>query len=358
MKAILFTSLCLLIFPYCFCQNNKDGIELPEIKTNAIALGIPEHTSSTVKPIKSLLVIDARFDTTSLGLYQTIPGKYFSAVAATNTVDEITGFLKNYLEIEKKRNNGSRTIIMVIRKLWLTNELQQELPIENRNNIKGRPDGGVIAKFEFYCSKGNGYTPLYRFDTIYTGLKSIRYDAEENLRDVLIMSVKPLMETDLNELSSARKEMSLHEIDLYSKQQFDIPVIQTNTYKKGVYQTFDEFKMNHPSITTYSIEDDKLTKTIFFKDDQGEHPIRDVWGYCDGNHLYIKSGDNYFELVKKQHTFISIASRPLKRRRDFKAGNVLLFGSVMGTVGKGNKKVSYNLYIKPYELDMDTGELY
>jgi hypothetical protein len=48
----------------------------------------------------------------------------------------------------------------------------------------------------------------------------------------------------------------------------------------------------------------------------------------------------------------------LKRRRDLKAGNVFLFGPVAGTVGRGNKKVSYNLSIKPYELDMDTGELY
>ncbi len=245
---------------------------------------------------------------------------------------------------------------MVIKKLWATPDLQEEGNYEpQRNKAAG---GGVIAKFEFYCSNGEGYAPLYRFDTAYGGLKSIKREAPEYITRVLTLSVQKLLNADFTRLSPATKNMSFSEIILYSNQQNATPIAAANTYQKGVYKTFDEFKMNAPSILNYEIEEAKLTKTIFLNDGKGAYPVRNLWGYCDGSRLYINSADNYFELVKNGNTFISNAARSLSRKRSIKAGNVIMLGVLAGGVGPNNKKTTYNLTLKLYELDMETGELY
>ncbi len=186
----------------------------------------------------------------------------------------------------------------------------------------------------------------------------MKRDAAEYISNVLALSVQKLLTSGLTTFPLPVKIMSLDEIMRYSSQQVHIPIFTATVYKKGVYKTFGDFKMNNPSIFNYEIEEDKLTKTIFLNDGQGAYPVRDLWGYCDGTHIYINSADNYFELIKKGNTFISNAARSLSRQRHVKAGNVLMLGVVGGGIGRGNKKTTYILIRKLYELDMDTGELY
>lgn len=359
MKTILFTSFCLLNFYYSFCQDHKNDIVLSEINTNEIILRPPATTSPAINiQISDIKVIDARFDSISYGLYQNYPNKYYSIIARENAAREIAAFLKDYLHVEKAASPRGKNIIIVLRKLWLTNQLQVDKESADDSKANGAGAGGVIAKLEFYCSNGRGYSPLYRFDTTCAGIKNIKYNTVEYISNVLMLSVQKLIDTDPGTISPDGKKMSLQEIMLYSKSRFDIPILSTETYNKGVYKTFDEFKMNKPSLVNYEIREDKLTKTIFLKDSHGEYPLRESWGYCDGTNLFIGSADNYFKLIKNQNTFISNAVRSISRTRNIKAGNVIALGLFAGGVGRGNKKVSYTLSYKLYELDMDTGELY
>jgi hypothetical protein len=172
------------------------------------------------------------------------------------------------------------------------------------------------------------------------------------------MSVQRLADINLHDVSLHRTKISLESIEADNKRQLEIPLFQDVTYKKGVYKTFDEFKMDNPSFTDYELVEDKYTKTILVKDIKGAYPIRDVWGYSDGKHLYIQSADNYFELLSRQNTFICNGAKALSRYRVVKAGNVLTLGTLYGSVGRQNKKVIYNLDLKPFELDMDTGRLF
>ncbi len=356
MKIILLATFISLIFSPCYSQADKNSSILPEIKTTEITLVHPSVTTAEKKYISGLIVVDARFDTSSYGLYQNYPNKYYSIVGAKSAADDVRDFLRNYLEVTPTNNGSDKKIVMVIKKLWATSALQQET--DNEFEISPGESGGVVAKFEFYSSNGEGYSPLYRFDTTVNGLKSMKKDAAEYISKVLALSVERLPISRVTAVSLSGKIMSLEEIMVYSSQQANIPIVNATAYKKGVYKTFDDFKMNNPSILNYEIETDKLTKTIFLNDGQGAYPVRDLWGYCDGRHVYINSADNYFELVKQGNTFISDAARSLSRRRSVKAGNVLMLGVVGGGIGRGNKKTTYSLSRKLYELDMDTGELY
>lgn len=247
---------------------------------------------------------------------------------------------------------------MVIRKLWLTNELRQDTNSNAATNPAGSWLSGVIARIEFYYSGDNGYSPFYRFDTMYARDGNILNNTDY-VTDVLVMSARKLLTVDLNNVRPAKIKMSLSEIDAYNTKTFDIPIIHTGVYNKGVYKTFEEFKTNSPSINSFEIEGDKLSKTVFVKNAAGEYgALRDVWGYCDGTHLYIQSADSYFEMIPQQNTFICSAAKAISRYRIVKAENILMLGLFGGGVGKQNKKVTYGLNLKPFELDMDTGELF
>ncbi|HUS03062.1 MAG TPA: hypothetical protein VMY77_15095 [Chitinophagaceae bacterium] len=351
MKSTLLILICLLTFLCCFGQSN----DLPDIKPDIITLKNFKEIPSAKSGISDIIVIDARFDSSSLGFYQTNSEKNYSIITETSLPNEISSFLKDYLQVT---NNG-KSIVMVLKKLWLTNECIEEPNDEaNKKNANGSWLKGIITKFEFYCSYEDGYTPLYRFDSIFSGTINIKDYSKEYLHNALTISIEKLIAADLNNLSSARKKMTLQDIIAYNTKQFNIPVLNTNVYKKGVYKTFAEFKMNTPSFNNYEIKEDKLTETLFIKDGKGEYPVRDVWGFCDGNNLYIKSSDNYFELTKKQNTFICFAAKDLSRSRHVKAGNIIMFGVLGGGMGKGNKKVSYKINRKLYALDMETGEIY
>lgn len=354
MKYTLLTLICLFTFTGGFGQPSKQGY-LPDIKYDTIKFKSPDDITSTKTEISNIIVIDARFDSSSLGFYQTKGGKNYSIIPGYSLTRQVSNFLEKYLITT---NNG-KNIVLVLKKLWLTNECIEE-PIEDVK--KKTPTGtwlnGIITKFEFYCSYQDGYTPLYRFDSIFSGVSNIKDYSWEYLRDALTASVQKLKMADLNNLSSARKKMSLAEIITYSKQQFNIPISNTAIYKKGVYKTFDEFKMNSPSYSDYEIKKDKLTETIFLKGEKGEYPVRAVWGFCDGNNLYIKSSDNYFELVKKQNTFICFGAKTLTRKRRIQAANVIMLGAYAGAMAPGSKKVSYQVDRKLYQLDMETGEIY
>ena len=356
MKIIFLAGFNLLIFFNCLAQANKKEGTLPDIRSKIITLEDPQIKSITNKNISDIKVIDARPDTSSIGFYKTSTGSYYSIVLKTNVADEVSGFLKDYLDIKSNNDDAGAHIILVIKKLLLTNELEKYTDEKHSKNDNVSWLSGVIARFEFYSNNGNGYSPLYRFDTLLSGTDKIGHP-NNYLPDVLLLSIKKLLTSDLKNISPARKKMSLDEIDTYNQRDFNIPIIGAESYNKGVYKTFEEFKNNAPSIANYEVAEDKLTKTIFIKDTAGMYPVRDVWGYCDGQHLYIQSANNYFELVKTENTFICNAAKSISRHRNIKAENVLMLGAFAGSVGKQNKKVTYNLTLTLFHLDMESGEL-
>ncbi len=355
MRFSLFILFFLLTFNRSFSQADKNDLHFPEIIPKEITLGVPDTQASINQEISGLLVIDARYDSTVLGFYKNLANKSCSIVAGTNTVSDISGFMKKYLAVKESGNGNGPVIIMVLKKLWLTDELQEDKSAKNQS---GPWLKGAIANFEFYCGNGDGYIPLYRFDMANVGTKDIRSNAKEYLQDVLMASVEKLITTEFKNIPVIKNKMSLKEIEVYSKRQFNVPIVSSETYKKGVYKTFDEFKSNNPAFSNYEIKKDKFSQMIFIKDVNGEYAVRDVWGYCDGSHLYIKSADNYFELIKKQNTFITIGVKTISKTRTLKLENVIALGLFAGGTGKSNKKVLYSLNYKLYELDMDTGELY
>jgi len=85
-------------------------------------------------------------------------------------------------------------------------------------------------------------------------------------------------------------------------------VDDTLNLRKGVYRSFKEFKYNFPTLLdsfTITSEQKKLVRSIPESKDSATHTVyhvllpdhynesHEVWGYCDGQYVYITTGQAY-----------------------------------------------------------------
>ena len=78
----------------------------------------------------------------------------------------------------------------------------------------------------------------------------------------------------------------------------DTYITNTSVYTKGIYQTFEEFKYNRPSIVAnYTFH----RKNLWLTDEQTGKKKKinkeEIWGFCDGSRIYVSWG-KYNELLE------------------------------------------------------------
>ncbi|SHL91742.1 hypothetical protein SAMN05444266_105466 [Chitinophaga jiangningensis] len=75
-------------------------------------------------------------------------------------------------------------------------------------------------------------------------------------------------------------------------------IIYANTYQQGLYHTFREFQTNAPSENGNLVIKDRSSAAqmylladknqLVIRDATGERKVKDYWGYCDGQHIYVR----------------------------------------------------------------------
>jgi hypothetical protein len=126
------------------------------------------------------------------------------------------------------------------------------------------------------------------------------YDSkEEDKLPFLCFALEEMIENVSFELyldsSGKKKEMSVADIESYNARMKDIPILR-DTIRQGVFLTFDEFKNNLPSVTSFSRR--KLRKTnITELVDKNGNTILHYYACYDGSTLRI--GKPLFSLSKK-----------------------------------------------------------
>ena len=157
----------------------------------------------------------------------------------------------------------------------------------------------------------------------------------------------------------------MYEIEAHNQKYSDIPVLKDRALVRGVYFSFEEFKNNNPGQRDFEVEKDKLIDLIFIKQGDGKlAPARDVWGYCDGKYLYIRSMDNYFLLQREGNAFYIYGAKEFKHKKvahdpGIDTGSNTMVGETThfkNPLQKTSKR-HLALELKPYELDLDNGEL-
>ena len=323
--------------------------------------------------INQVMVIDARDDTMGIGYYSKPKGKTLSPVVNTTAYgtssnkswpkvynmpslkDSVSTWINNYLYC-KKNGSAENNLLVVIKKLWLSDEAA---PVLFENGKRGKPmdgwDPGIVCKFEFYLEKDSTFYPLYRFDSIFTFKDKLPDFAGSFITTALKSSLVKLYNINLTEVPAKRRKLTFSEIyHDYAKRSL-IPVLQNPVIKKGVYMNFDEFKRNSPSIENFEFEKSEMGDLLYVTEKNSKYNARNAWGYCDGTNFFINSSDKYSKLIKRGNTFYFTGIKGIVR----KAMHDPLFSSGLNyATNTGRKTTSYKGVLKYYQIDMETGEPY
>jgi hypothetical protein len=235
----------------------------------------------------------------------------------------------------------------------------------------------LFTNIEFYLFKDSGYYALYRFDSAFsTDIKKPINIAGINTagnkqKSFVGLLVQEALETSLSKLEtmdwkknttvSSKRKFTWSEIEAHEHKNFDIPVLNDNVMVPGVYLTFEEFKSNSPSITRFEITKDKLNDFIYIKQSDGRQvSLLNVWGYCDSsNQIFVRSKYNYFKLQRRQNAFYIYGSN--QTIHEFHYRYYPGFQGISGSPyipATGSNTEDYELALKPFQLDWETGELF
>lgn len=336
--------------------------------------------------MQGITVLDARADTANAGLMQ------------KKTVDPVSGILngaENNQTVQRvnkkpifiafadgvKRQverftsqalafSGDTTqpqILMVIKKLWLSDELNFKDQGYTQNKLVGPANrdvwsSGIDIGIEFYLKNGDAYYPMYRYDSIISKALTISEYGQEYVGLALESSLQKLLQMDAKTaVILHKKSFSLAEINLHNEDGFNLPVLRDSILVKGVYMTFEDFKNNRPSHHNFELKKDRFNDVMYLKEANGtEYVARNIWGYCDGHHAYIHSADNFFLLQRSSNAFYIFGAKTLKRTEVSNSGG-LGYTTSTGTAYVPvyyytNSKTAVQL--EPFQLDWSNGKLY
>jgi len=195
---------------------------------------------------------------------------------------------------------------------------------------------------------------LYRFDSIIPLKGNADYDASEFTTLGLKQSLVKMTTIKEQDLIKSNKKITFNDIIKSNEQGHDLP-LYNNKREKGLYKTFEDFKLNAISVNDYEFKKGQMGDIIFIKENGNEFPMRSIWGFCDGKDLYINSGDKYSKLIQSGYNFYFSGTKGLQRNSE----HIFLRSSALNyATDTGLKKITFDISIRYYQLDMENGAIY
>jgi hypothetical protein len=341
----------------------------------AVALQAETCLQPLPDPFASIDIIDARDDSSNIGFFFREKGYYYGGY---NEKDGhkyyrifpsfqlgVNTWVTNYLHT-KKQDTVQNALLIVIKKFCISSEAVPSAFLgDTKVQSRGTFDAGVISKLEFYLKKDTVFYPLYRFDTVLTYTEKLPRYAGYYVTETLKKSLSKLYTINRPNIYRKKTRLTLEEIVLNNKEHGSVPVLTETPLQKGVYKSFEEFKMNTPSLKEYELRKGKFGDLLYVKENGTAYPERYAWGFCDGTDIFINSSDKYAKLIRRQNTFyfagIKGVTRKNKYDSPFHDNSIDLLNTAAGlrVYTKPLSDITYDTkMIKYYTVDMETGEVY
>ncbi|AXY75166.1 hypothetical protein D3H65_14780 [Paraflavitalea soli] len=306
-------------------------------------------------PFSGIEIRDIRPDTTKLGFYRSTKDRHsYKYRFATNTADELTAFLTDHFQQSFTPGSNNRLVIY-IKKLWLSEFDSAELSLHN-THVR---NAWLYLKTEIYLQSQDAYYPIYRFDSVTYARKNNGYTSGGFISTTLLNALQVLDRTDFAKVIQKRK------LDQASVDAFNNLAVATTAFPKpakGVYVSFDEFKNGRPSCTDYEVRFESLADIIYVKAPDGVvYPKRNVWGFSDGETVFIRMGSNFFPLYNQEKTWEFYGTAAMEFRAPRMpilpgAGLPMMIASAGVTEFTQYEKRLVNL--RAFQVDMENGKFY
>ena len=326
---------------------------------------LPPQKHLSLHNINAVFVVDARPDTVPIGFMQKHPLNHAFIELNKSVRQETEDFINDYFQFRK--NDSPRVLVMVLKKMWLTDELDIQNDYLN-DKIKDRKKeytSGIKIKAEFYYKNDNDYYPLYRYDSVLRDSFNVTQNAPYYIHDAIVSSLSKLSNIDgmLDNIGSKRK-LSWEEIRQHNDEAFNIPILKDTNLQRGVYISFDEFKNNNPSEKNFEVRTDKMNDILYIKQQDGkEFVMRNDWGYCDGHKIFIRSVDNFFELQRLGNAYYIYGAKNINRAHPalgVEKTDPWISPSLPNAPSAVLSQINhrhFKLILEPLQLDWDSGKL-
>lgn len=344
----------LLISFHNFCQPADTLFNFKRIPKDSIKLPQPEKIGNIA--INSIAVADMRYDTTVIGFNK------LNAIALGNSASTET---RKHLNASFVLDTTSQnSVVLYMKTFWLGNQLG--VYGASAGMDRGKWKQGMICKMECFYKQQDTYFALFRYDTTLLAAGKLEDDAVD-LITTCLKRVSQKIASSVATFHTGKTKMTGDEISKYYLDRFNVPVLKDTMLKKGIYTTFAEFKSNQPSYSNYQIETDKIADLLYKIDSAGKPElVRTIWGYCDGKRAFILSEDNYFPLQRVGNSFYLNGFKDVEVWMTTGIGMPLSIANQ--TTGeekyknrvptRGKKFVKHKVFYKPYQLNMENGEIY
>lgn len=145
----------------------------------------------------------------------------------------------------------------------------------------------------------------------------------------------------------------------------DYPILTDSVMKKGIYESFLDFR-NNKALPAHNLVIEKVNRTskqlqniyevkpYLLEADGSKKPLKHVWGFSDGENLYIHHNKDYFLIDRDGNTFSFYGYGPLQTNTAAVIAGGVAGGMIGGAiVGAATQKATQAEYI----LDMMTGHI-
>lgn len=350
MKQLLWT-VCLLVSTYCMGQSKVEQKQPHEAaKCMEVSLDhfAPKDSLVTL-PFSKIIIHDVRSDTSKFG-YHRKPQGPVKFCFQNGAIAQLDGFIQAYLSTNLDRGK-EKHVVMYLRKMWVTYRDSVE-----RVHDMNLSDAFVRVHFkaDFFIQGNEGYSPLLRFDTVVLYKGKFKKHTANIIEDPILLALDKLKQVNYTQVFASR-QYALADINRHYEQLLQAPVLNAVHVAKGVYESFEDFRQNKPSDTAFRLKLEPIADLLYVKDKHGNEQVkRNVWAISDGDHLYIRYGNNFFPLYRQGKTweFYGMEFRP--RPKPSSSGN-----SIAYQMGAGLYDVMAEKYkgsrLKAYQVDAETG---
>jgi hypothetical protein len=347
-----------IVFFIIFCLGNitlgqspKDITDPEHLGSRSIKLKAQRTVPAGIKlPFSSIQVLDSRFDTSKIGFlpirYEFIHNKK-DAFKKINFQGGTAPALQQYYNeyYTGAFDSSGLQLVIVLKRFWLSGVKGKDLKridLVTNNEINKY----LHVKWEYYIGKNDQYLPVKRVDTLFFVDDDLaRYISgefdERKLAEFkfLLKSMIELYDFDkgVKEFNGQHKK-TLAEINGFNNKRYDCNILSDTVFKKGVYRNFEEFRNNKPFITEFeerSRYKGLSQRTRYLLGSDGAL-VDDYWGYYDGKKLRIGKFGN--DLL-------------------YRCGNAFQFYLELN-LSNDNNPFTNNTYWVPYQLDMESGQVY
>gem|GEM_PF-963021 len=307
----------LVIFYSFFALNVRpqavDSVQLLiRKKCRTVHIGLPEDARMAAGyPVifNQIQVVDLRSDTSRAGIVRPDNGGQQEVVFRASTAK----VLSSYLNFNYSRPNGKRSLLVVVKDLWLSTSMDSMSErYDKRDHFERTLVWNIAFRLEGYLQQEAGYIPLAYLDTLVVsqGYHSASRLAGE-LPGLFSVFMEKLAATDQDAVTRRRRMISFSQIDSFSRVRFNYPMDTATRFVKGVYANVEDFKNNRPSITDYVLTKDRSSNLeLNIRDGDGKlYYTHTAWGVCDGKGVYVMMDGNLFPVVNVHHQFYILGSK-------------------------------------------------